>query len=508
MESSSPVASGHGQWKNVVERLLERARSEGLWLFAGLSGVASVNVIALVRGPASAKDAFPIAPGDVLLAALALAAALEILLCKRQWKRALPPAAAWGLVGAAAVSAVVMIGRDWADLSGALGGSAREVAQLVEVFIVGYAWVLWAGRKRRELDRALLALAVAVTANVVLALVQLACRAHPFHVRGLFANRNYLGVFLAVTLPVLVAAASTDGRRSAPVRVWMLCVAAAGLAVMTSGGLFAAAALGVLVAAFAVGSRAGWAAVAAVAVIALVLQPTRGLPGVREAQYRSLELFPVDSQGRRAPSERMRRWAAGLECLRENATFGVGPGRFQKSIEPYYLHGLGKGGGNREDVEVYDVSFDEPGSQGLYEVTACEGGVLGLLALAWFLAASVARSGPSRGPGTPRYTAAGGGDATVPGRRKWGQGVIPLQEPETPPSEDAGEAHSRCAPTPSGLAAGALGAVVAVVVAGVFGSVLIRGVALPFVLVLALGRRSEELDRESPEDQGRALPGA
>ena len=155
---------------------------------------------------------------------------------------------------------------------------------------------------------------------------------------------------------------------------------------------------------------------------------------------------------------------------------------------------------------------------------ACEGGVLGLVALAWFLAAAVARSGPTRGLGARRYPSEGSGGATVPGCRKWGQGGIPprpsgqaephegpdlrQQEPEAPPVEDAGEAHSRCAPTPSGLAAGALGAVVAVVVAGVFGSVLIRGVALPFVLVLALGRRSEELDRESPEDQGRALPGA
>jgi hypothetical protein len=40
------------------------------------------------------------------------------------------------------------------------------------------------------------------------------------------------------------------------------------------------------------------------------------------------------------------------------------------------------------------------------------------------------------------------------------------------------------------FAAGALGAVAAVAVAGVFASVLVQGVVLPFVIVLALGERS------------------
>ncbi|MHC4252302.1 MAG: hypothetical protein ACYS9X_24555 [Planctomycetota bacterium] len=442
MESNTPDAPGR------LERALECVRANGLWLLVGLSALASVNVIALVRDPVAAEKAIGISPGDLLLAALAIAAAVEVLVFGRAWKRALPPPAMFGLVAAGALSALAMVLREWGELAGVMG-AAREVVQLVEVFVVGYAWVLWAARRRRDIDRALVALAVAVTVNVLLALLQLGGGAHPFHVRGLFANRNFFGVFLAATLPVLVAAASAEGDRPPGVRLWMLSAAAAGLAVMTSGGLFAAAAVGVLVAAFAVGPRAGWAAVAAVAVVALMIQPTGALPGVREAQYRSVALFPEDARGRRAPSERMRRWAAGLECLRDNATFGVGPGRFQTRIERYYLHGLGKGGGNSTDVEAFDVSFDEPGSHGLYEVTACEGGFLGLVALAWFLAAAVARSGRAA-------------------------------------TRDS-----------SGLAGGALGAAVAVLIAGVFGSVLARGVALPFVVALALGRRAEELRAES-----------
>ncbi len=444
---SSAGAPGGSSWKPTLERALERVRANGLWLFVGLSALASVNVVALVRDPVAARYAIGISPGDVLLALLAAAAAVEVLVFGRAWRRALPRPAMLGLVAAGALSAVAMVFREWGELAGVMG-ALREVVQLVEVFVVGYAWVLWAARTRRDLDRALIALAAAVTVNVLLALGQLGGGAHAFHVRGLFANRNFLGVFLAATLPMLVAAASAESGRAPGVRLWMLSVAAAGLAVMTSGGLFAAAAVGVLVAAFAVGPRAGWAALAAVAVVALMIQPTRALPGVREAQYLSLELFPEDSRGKRNPSERMRRWAAGLECLRDNATFGVGPGRFQARIEPYYHHGLGKGGGSRVDVEAFDVSFDEPGSHSLYEVAACEGGLVGLVALAWFFASALARAGRSA-------------------------------------ASDA-----------SGLAAGALGAAVAVLIAGVFGSVLARGVALPFVAVLALGARANELRAE------------
>jgi len=223
MNSSPPNVPGR------LERLLRRVRTHGIWLLAGLAGLASLNAIALVWGPKAAERATRITPGDVLLAALALAAGLEVLLYKKRWRQALPPPAMFALVAAASISAGAMVVHEWGELSGALGGPVREIAQLVEVFVVGYAWVLWAARKRRDLDRALIALAVAVTVNVLLAVVQLGAGAHPFFVRGLFTNRNFLGVFLAATLPVLVAAASAEGDRRPAVRLWMLSTVAAGL---------------------------------------------------------------------------------------------------------------------------------------------------------------------------------------------------------------------------------------------------------------------------------------
>ena len=137
----------------------------------------------------------------------------------------------------------------------------------------------------------------------------------------------------------------------------------------------------------------------------------------------------------------------------------MGPGQFQRRIEEFYLDEWGKRAGNSKDVEAYDLTFDEPGSQCLYEVTACEGGALGLLALACFLAAALARgfrSGDAGGPDVSR----------------------PALGP------------------PIGFRAGALGAAAGVLVAGLFSSVMVRGVALPFVMVLALGARRRNTKSE------------
>jgi hypothetical protein len=258
----------------ALSKLLERIRRDGVWVLAGVAPLASVKVWALVAGPDAAASASRIAPGDLVLAGLALAAAVEVLVFKKPWRKAIPPASAFGWVAAAAISVVVMLVRDRGGLpGGAVKGSARELIQLVEVLIVGYGWTLWAVRERRDLDRALVAMGVAVTVNVVFALGQLASGAHVFHVRGLFANRNALGVFLAVALPLLVASGAADRKRHVAMRVWLLIVSAAGLAVMTSGGLFAAAAVGVIVSAFATSRRAGWAVVGAAA---CVPEGTRG----------------------------------------------------------------------------------------------------------------------------------------------------------------------------------------------------------------------------------------
>lgn len=122
-ESPAAGPAGDGPGKGALERVLGHVRREGLWLLAGLAALASVNVFALLRDPMAAKDAIRIAPGDVLLAVLALAAAVEVVLYRRPWLRALPPPAAFGIVAAAAVSGVVLVVREWGGSPGRWGGS-------------------------------------------------------------------------------------------------------------------------------------------------------------------------------------------------------------------------------------------------------------------------------------------------------------------------------------------------------------------------------------------------
>ncbi|MHC4504755.1 MAG: hypothetical protein ACYTFI_15730, partial [Planctomycetota bacterium] len=110
----------------ALSKLLERIRREGVWVLAGVAPLASIKVWALVAGPGAAEAASRIAPGDLLLAGLALAAAVEVLAFKKPWRKAVPPPAAFGWVAAAAISAVVMLVRDRGDLpGGAVKGSAR-----------------------------------------------------------------------------------------------------------------------------------------------------------------------------------------------------------------------------------------------------------------------------------------------------------------------------------------------------------------------------------------------
>ena len=431
---------------------LEMIRRHGLWVLVALAAFPSLNLLALVRGAEAVKHATRVTPGDFLIAILALAGAVEVLRFRRPWRRAVAPAAAFTWV---AVAAIATIFASFTREEFALRGAAKEIVQLVEILVVAYGWVRWAPDGERDIHRAVCALAFAVGVNVLLALIQLAYVEHVFHVRGFFEHRNALGTFLAVTLPVLAAAGASQGRHWG-VRVWLLVTAALGLCVISSAGLFAAAALGIVAAAVIVGARTsegsrlprfvyGLAAAAGIAVIVLFVQPVL-MPRLRESQFRSVATFPADEQGRERASMRVRRLAAALDCVRERPALGFGPGRFQSSIGEgdRYRPPYDKPFGRSDDVPGYDVRFDEPGSHGLYVVSAVEMGLLGLVAVGFFLASAVGRAAAS-------------------------------------------SAHDR-----SGLAAGALGAVLAVTVACLFSSVMVRGVGLVFVIVLALGERAGE----------------
>jgi len=426
--------------REALAGFLGRARSELLWVLAALGPLPSVEVWKLAAGPAQARAASRIGPGDLVLALLAGTIAMELALRPREWRRLLPPVASLAVVAAAAASAVFAgEERSWAS-------ALRELVQLVEILVVCYGASFYAasgGPASRR--RALLALASAAGVHVAFAAAQLASGADPFHVRGLFHHRNALGCFLAVATPPLVAVGVSPGRSRA-LRAWALAVAAGGMLVTTSGWLLAAQAAGAILAASVLGARRGAAVAACAAVIAFAVQPL-ALPAVSRAQARSVSFHLADEAGRVGPSMRLRRWVAVGCCFLDNPIFGIGPGQFQARIGEYYRPPYDKPIGSREDVSGYDVRFDEPGSQGLFEVALCETGAAGLAALLWFLVSAAARAAKAR-----RNEAA----------------------------------------------AGSLGSAGAVLLGGAFAGFLVRGVGLPLAMVLALGDAAAVSARERP----------
>jgi hypothetical protein len=164
--------------------------------------------------------------------------------------------------------------------------------------------------------------------------------------------------------------------------------------------------------------------------------------------------------------------------VRDNPTFGAGPGRYQEAVADGYLPDWGKSGGNSTDPEIYDVTFDEPGSQCMWEVAACETGLAGCLVIVWFLASALVRFGHA----TTRTNRDGQDVQDTNGSRQ-----SPTDHPADPVHPVIGVVC--CRPE---FAAGAMGAVAAVAVAGVFAAVFVQGVALPLVIVLALAERSRD----------------
>jgi O-antigen ligase len=407
-----------------LSRLLAGVRRHGLWVLALAAPMGFVRVTGMVG------------PVEIVLAVLCGAAIVEIATRRRRAReaRVCPAAALW--VAAALASAVA------AAPDASLGAAFTEIAQLVEVLLVAYGWTYSAADDHTGRERAITGLAAAVSIHVLVACWQVLAGVHVFQVSGLFAHRNTYGAAVAVAVPLFVAA-GLGGARRVSVRVWLLTCAALGILTLTSAAALAAAVAGVLVASFAVDTRRGLAACAGLVVLLVAIQPF-ALPRVRAAQVRSAALFPADASGRSSASARARRLQAALNAVAENPALGVGVGQFQRRISEYYAPPYEKLHGSSADIDTYDVRFDEPGTQSLFEVAAVETGLLGLVAATAFFAAAIARA--ARG----------------------------------------------CAGDRTGLAAGALGAACAAACAGLALSILTRGIAITVVVVLVLGRRSGE----------------
>ncbi len=209
--------------------------------------------------------------------------------------------------------------------------SIKDLIQAVEYFLLAF-WLFTSllddpARRARALRWA----GVVLTAILLLALAQYAWPAAEIDnlkVGGTFTNRNVLGGFLALTLPVVGGLLLYD---PVPLRkTWYAILLIGGAWVLLSGG--AAIGLGV-----AFGLLTAWhhprtTALAGLAVV-IILSAAPLLPRSNPTVWsQSIALFDDDG----VPTQRYTEWQAARFMSEDHPLLGVGQGLYQDHIGTYY----------------------------------------------------------------------------------------------------------------------------------------------------------------------------
>jgi hypothetical protein len=360
-------------------------------------------------------------PADLLLAA---ALPLGVLAGLRPWRIPFPQAL---FLGVTAVSALVA--GDWRD-------AAKEWMQWALYFwggtVLAEASLRWYGV--RGLQRA-----IAVFIGAGLLIVALATAQYwrgplddPLMVRGTFGNRNVLGGYLALLLPL--AFGLLLQARAPACRIGLGLLVLVGLAVCLSGPALLAIML-VLLAQAAWRGRAWLLGTGLVLMVGLTLLSPR-LPRMNLYEaFQSMALYDETGQ----PARRYPEWQAAAVMTLERPWFGVGPGAYQKRIGAFY------------GVVPNATGPSEPDIQNLYLVLAASAGLPAcaafLLLLAGGVKAAAVRACLPQMPGPE------------PGR--WW----------------------------SGFDVGVAGALAALAFTAIWHPLLVRGIGLPLALLLAAARR-------------------
>lgn len=297
--------------------------------------------------------------------------------------------------------------------------------------------------------------------------------AGPHEQAGTASNRNVLGAWASMVVPMLWALALCLKRPTA--RIACGAATAGGLLLLLQGGEWFAAIVAVLIVAYARGGRSFLATAAGLFVFwGLVFRFTPEQHGMvltdsmmlRKAydRFHALPLYGgmpgtgtsvaparLRAEDNSAWQQKFLEWQPGLQAVARNPAFGVGLGNYQNNINNFYqphAHPFYNPEG------VYDVTkpvanLMEPGANSSYLVWLVETGFAGLLAFVWVLLWGL--SSASRAYGRLRgELVAGSGRA--------------LDE---------------------GLALGSIGALAAMAVGMFFASYVVRGVGIAVVFVLA-----------------------
>lgn len=253
------------------------------------------------------------------------------------------------------------------------GDAVKETIQILLYFVVAPVLFLAfiedpeANRKRR-IAILLAALLAPLLLHIAVAALQYSrSGTDDLSVRGLFSNRNVLGGWFTLTVPIL------SGLAFASKRWWALLLAGltllAVLSLTLSGAAYTVLAMACLLLALRRGAR-----FFLVTALILTLWQVCVLPRLpREndlAHFRSVALY--DENG--VPDRRYPEWQAAASLILTHPLTGVGAGNYQREIGPYY------------DVVPNATGPAEPDIQNLYLVIAATLGLPGVLLLLAILA--------------------------------------------------------------------------------------------------------------------------
>ena len=345
------------------------------------AGVLATLFIAPTQWALEVRPKFYLSPADLALALTAGVWLLDIL-AARAWRRLLPlpPWPNLLFVALAAAAAAVAPFKALA---------LKDLVQYAEYFVV--APLVFAAFLRdtpRAARLALAALGAATVCCLGLALLPFFTPGvEALNVRGPFGNRNVLGGFLALALPLAFGAAL--GARPFWAKAGLALVLLAGFTVNLSGASFFAVA-GVIAALAAARGPRLFVPVAAVLVAwhALVLPR---LPRENDlAHFQSVALYSAEG----AVERRYPDWQAAYSMALTHPWLGVGLGNYQKHVGQYY------------DNIPRQTGPSEPDIQNLYLVLAASAGAPALLAfLAVLACAGRAALSASARAGRPQESA-------------------------------------------------------------------------------------------------------
>lgn len=380
------------------------------------AGALVTLLIAPTQWALELRPRFFLSPADLALALTAGVWLLDIL-ATREWRRLLPlpPWPSLLFVALAACSAALAPFKALA---------LKDLVQYAEYVLVGHlVFAAFLRGHPRAPRLALLALSAAAALCVGLALAQYFSSAELLNVRGSFGNRNVLGGFLALALPLAFGAAL--GVRPLWAKGLLALLLLAGFTVNLSGASYFAVAIVIACLAAARGPKLFIPVAALLLAWQAFVLPR--LPRENDlAHFQSVALY--DANGtveRRYPD-----WQAAYSMTLTHPWLGVGLGNYQKHVGQYY------------DNIPRQTGPSEPDIQNLYLVLAASAGWPALLAFLALLACACRAA----------HTAGSSAGSTLR----------------------------------ASLAQGAAGSLAAFAFTAVWHPLLVRGIGLPLVFMVAL----------------------